>query len=151
TVLVKPLAPASWDYFLLENTPYHGHNLTVLWDRTGDRYGQGAGFKVFVDGALTVSRSTPKGVTVRVGKARLQDHSDGVVNLAANTQKISHGAQPFASFTSADDDVWKAVDGIVFRTGLPQSSRWTSYSTPNATDYFGVNFQRPVTLSEVRL
>ena len=35
TLRLKPLVPASWDWFALENVPYHGHNITVLWDRTG--------------------------------------------------------------------------------------------------------------------
>ncbi|WP_067272159.1 RICIN domain-containing protein [Mitsuaria sp. 7] len=150
-VRIKPLAPASWDYFLLENTPYHGHNLTVLWDRTGKRYGQGAGFKVYVDGVLAAARGLPTAVTVAVPRPLLQDNRDGVVNLAANTQKFSHGAQPFASFTGPKDSPWKATDGIVFRTGLPQNSRWTSSGSPHAVDDVGVDFQRPATLSEVRL
>ena len=32
--------------------PYHGHDLTVLWDRTGAHYGHGKGLAVFCDGRL---------------------------------------------------------------------------------------------------
>ena len=50
TVLVNPLVPADkWDYFCLENVPYHGRLLTILWDKTGKRYGKGPGLRVLAD------------------------------------------------------------------------------------------------------
>lgn len=51
TIEVDPLLPAdAWDCFCLDNVPYHGHTLTILWDRTGEHYGRGAGLALFVDG-----------------------------------------------------------------------------------------------------
>ena len=31
----SPLAPATWDYFAVDNIAYHGHQVAVIWDRTG--------------------------------------------------------------------------------------------------------------------
>ena len=51
TVQVHSLLPVdSWDWFCLDGVPYHGHTLTILWDRTGVRYGKGKGLRVFADG-----------------------------------------------------------------------------------------------------
>jgi DUF1680 family protein len=51
TVVVDPLVPAdAWDWFCLDGVPYHGRMLTILWDRTGRKYGKGAGLQVFADG-----------------------------------------------------------------------------------------------------
>ncbi len=51
TLLVDPLLPEDeWDWFCLDNVPYHGRIVTILWDRTGDKYGRGNGFSIFVDG-----------------------------------------------------------------------------------------------------
>jgi Ricin-type beta-trefoil lectin domain-like/Trypsin len=72
SVIISPLAPASWDYFALENTPYHGHNLTILWDRLGNRYGKGAGLTVLVDGNQKVHNSTLLPVRIDVGDAIIQ-------------------------------------------------------------------------------
>ena len=72
SLVISPLAPPSWDYFALEDTPYHGHNITVLWDRLGTRYGQGAGLSVFVDGTNTVHQATLTPVKVDVGAPILQ-------------------------------------------------------------------------------
>jgi uncharacterized protein (AIM24 family) len=146
---VKPLAPSSWDYFALENTPYHGHNVTVLWDRTGSRYHQGAGLHVYVDGRQVATSPTLAAVTVPVGPAITQSASG--VDIAANGQRFASGPQPFASYTSPYDNPWNAIDGIVYRTGIPENSRWTSYASPNASDYYGVDFQRKVSVSDVRL
>ena len=51
TVVVDPLISANaWDWFCLDNVPYHGRSLTILWDRDGEKYGKGKGFIVFADG-----------------------------------------------------------------------------------------------------
>ena len=37
TIEVNPLIPADkWDWFCLDNVLYHGHNLTILWDKNGE-------------------------------------------------------------------------------------------------------------------
>lgn len=51
TVVVDPLIPTNaWDWFCLDNVPYHGRSLTILWDRDGEKYGKGKGFHVFAEG-----------------------------------------------------------------------------------------------------
>ena len=50
-VEVQPLLPAHvWDWFCLDGISYHGHSLTIFWDKDGKRYGKGAGFHLFSDG-----------------------------------------------------------------------------------------------------
>jgi hypothetical protein len=52
-VEVAPLLPAdAWDWFALEGVRYHGHELAILWDRDGKRYGRGAGLTVLADGKV---------------------------------------------------------------------------------------------------
>ena len=41
---------SSWDFFCLDQIRYHGRWLTILWDKTGERYGKGTGLRVFADG-----------------------------------------------------------------------------------------------------
>jgi len=57
TILIDPLLPNdAWDWFCLDNVRYHGRVLTVLWDRSGEKYRKGKGLHVFADGA-EVARS----------------------------------------------------------------------------------------------
>jgi hypothetical protein len=50
-VEINPLVPeGAMDYFCLDGVRYHDFNLTILYDKTGKRYGKGAGVHVFADG-----------------------------------------------------------------------------------------------------
>ena len=51
TVEVWPLLPEeTWNWFCLEGVKYHGHWLTIYWDRDGTRYHRGTGLTVLSDG-----------------------------------------------------------------------------------------------------
>jgi hypothetical protein len=61
---VNPLVPEGvLDYFCLDNIAYHGRNLTVSWDKTGNRYGRGAGLRVLADGREIARSATLARVT----------------------------------------------------------------------------------------
>jgi len=66
TVEVNPLLPeGTWDYFCLDNVLYHGRILTIIWDKTGSKYGKDKGLTVLADGkkiagSATLSRVTGK-------------------------------------------------------------------------------------------
>ena len=51
TLEVNPLVPdQKWDWFCLDNLLYHGHIVTIVWDKHGDRYHLGKGLTILVDG-----------------------------------------------------------------------------------------------------
>jgi hypothetical protein len=59
TVVVNPLLPeGAWDYFCLDGVSYHGKRLTILYDKTGRRYGRGKGLRVFADDKPVASSRT---------------------------------------------------------------------------------------------
>ena len=47
---LKPLAPRRWNWWRLSGVPCGGALVDVVWDRDGGRFGNGAGFRVSVDG-----------------------------------------------------------------------------------------------------
>ena len=50
-VEIHPLLPQdTWDWFCLDGVRYHGRTLTIAWDAKGERYRQGRGLFVLVDG-----------------------------------------------------------------------------------------------------
>jgi predicted GH43/DUF377 family glycosyl hydrolase len=63
TVEVNPLAPSSWSYFCLDQIRYHGRWLTILWDKSGERYHRGAGLRVLADGKEIAVSETLRRVT----------------------------------------------------------------------------------------
>lgn len=57
SVVVNPLVPQDkWDYFCLDGIRYRGHILTILWDKDGQRYHQGSGLTLMVDGKKVAHR-----------------------------------------------------------------------------------------------
>ncbi|MDR0901301.1 MAG: hypothetical protein LBM92_00830 [Opitutaceae bacterium] len=49
SLLVRPLLPENtWDYFALRDLPWQGRLVTLLWDRTGKKYGA-PGLRLFLD------------------------------------------------------------------------------------------------------
>ncbi|HTK21579.1 MAG TPA: glycosyl hydrolase family 65 protein, partial [Mucilaginibacter sp.] len=48
---VDPLIPENqWSWFCLDKVSYHGHNITIMWDKTGAKYYRGSGFFIYQDG-----------------------------------------------------------------------------------------------------
>jgi len=69
TVEVVPLIPDGlWDYFCLDNVHYHGHILTILYDKTGERYGKGKGFHVLANGTEIAASEKPEHLTGQLKK-----------------------------------------------------------------------------------
>jgi hypothetical protein len=67
TVVVNPLVPEkSWDYFALDNVRYRNKALTIVWDRTGQKYNRGRGLRVYADGRLVASSPVLRRVTARL-------------------------------------------------------------------------------------
>ena len=59
---VNPLIPQEkWDWFCLDNVLYHGNIITILWDKTGEKYHKGKGFRIFKNGKqIAVSEKLEK-------------------------------------------------------------------------------------------
>jgi len=59
SIEINPLIPdGKWDWFCLDNVLYHGKNITIIWDKNGDKYHQGKGLRVFVNGKEVGSTPT---------------------------------------------------------------------------------------------
>jgi hypothetical protein len=52
-ITIRPLVPpGKWDYFALDDLPYHGHLLTIMYDQTGGHYHRGRGLTIWCDGLV---------------------------------------------------------------------------------------------------
>jgi hypothetical protein len=151
TLKIQPLTPASWDYFALENVPYHGHNVTVLWDRTGTRYHRGPGLHVYVDGRQIAVSATVRPLTVPLhGPGAGSAPAAGFTDLAANV--YGQGSpQAFASTSGPGTSPADATDGQVIYPESQQASQWTDCGAPGPASDLGVDFGAAVPVSEVRL
>jgi len=68
TVEINPVLPEeAWEYFCLDKIFYRNHYLTVIWDKTGDKYDLGKGLIILCDGK-EIARSETLSKTI--GKLR---------------------------------------------------------------------------------
>ncbi|XID94925.1 glycosyl hydrolase family 65 protein [Paenibacillaceae bacterium WGS1546] len=51
---VRPLLPPEWHYFALQDIPYRGRSITLVFDRDGTNYRMGKGWMIFCDGERMV-------------------------------------------------------------------------------------------------
>ncbi len=52
-LVVHPLIPTNtWKWFALDKIYYHGRIVTIIWDQTGEKYKQGRGLFVYVNGKV---------------------------------------------------------------------------------------------------
>ncbi|KAI1451246.1 Six-hairpin glycosidase-like protein [Annulohypoxylon moriforme] len=147
TLKISPIVPRNWTYFALENLPYHGHLVTVLYDKHGSRYKSGRGLTIFVDGRKVYNGRRKSAVIpipppIPAGEA--------MINIAANPTGPGQYPAAEATFTNSGDFQYKAIDGVLFYDSIPDN-RWTNYGSPNANDTLTITFARPRNITSVTL
>ena len=130
---VDPLAPAEWDYFAIDDVPYRGHRLAIVWDRTGARYALGAGLHILADGKTIASSPTLGKLSVKLPVAT-QNPAPATVrmNYAINNDG-DYFPRLSASFVAQGTSLSKINDGNYWYHKNPPN-RWTSAGSPNAMD-----------------
>ncbi|KAL7629794.1 hypothetical protein AAE478_001317 [Parahypoxylon ruwenzoriense] len=144
---ISPIVPENWTYFALENLPYHGHLVTVLYDKTGSRYKVGHGLTIFVDGRKAYN-GADKTASIRIPQPILP--AAAFENIAANPTGPGQYPAVEATFSNAGDFHYKAVDGVLYYDTIPDN-RWTNYGSPNPNDTLTITFPRPRNISSVTL
>ena len=152
TLVLKPLVPDTWDYFILDNLRYHGRDITVIWDRDGTKYDRGTGFQVFVgDASAYHSATVPATATIDVG-APVAVARDTLMNFAANNTGATYPQATASNSHLPTDPPSEATNGKYFYTSDP-TDRWTSYNagTSATEDTFSVDFGQDRTIHTVKL
>jgi predicted GH43/DUF377 family glycosyl hydrolase len=102
-LVVNPLIPTgAMDWFCLDGVPYHGHSITIFYDKTGDRYHQGAGLSVLCDGKRVAHAESIERVKATLDAAQAATHVvTGFQPAAANIVPLAD-AKPDASAVSSE-------------------------------------------------
>ncbi len=149
TLFIHPLVDSSIRYFSLSDLLYHGHTLTVVYDRDGSQYKLGEGLTVFMDGKkLTMQDHAGKSFVI-IGKPlvvqQLEEPADLALNLAGKGFP-----QPSASVNAIPDSLFKAIDGgIWYFTEI--SNRWTTLGSTAKSDWYGLDFGNAISISGIKV
>lgn len=149
-LVIDPLAPATWPWFALDDVPYRGHRISILWDRDGTKYGKGTGLRILAGGKEIAARVDLGKLEARLPAAPAKPAPAGVrFNYAVNND--GHFFPRYtATFTGEKSSVDKLYDGHYWYTIHPPN-RWTTLGSPNATDAVEIDFGMPRRIDQVKL
>ena len=140
---INPLIPAdphstnAIDYFCVENIPYHGQLVTIVFDRNGRHYKRGAGLSVYVNGqqVLVPSALGRKIIAISEPTTSAPSHP---IDLAVNMAKVGFPL-PSASVNNSENELNQAVDGrIWFYPNV--RNYWSNAGSQSANDWFSLDF-----------
>jgi hypothetical protein len=146
---VIPLAPPSWDYFALDEVPYRGHRVSIVWDRTGERYAFGKGLHLLVDGKESASSTTLQQLSAKLPEFRAEEEGPAAVNHAVNNDRTAY-PRVEVSFSAPGTSAAKLIDGNYWYH-LSPPNRWTCEGSPNASDWVVIDFGADRQIDTVKL
>jgi hypothetical protein len=139
TLEVEPLAPESWDYFALDDVSYRGHSVSVVWDRTGERYRLGKGLRLLVDGKEVAASDKIGRLTAKLPAVAAPARPKTIsVNFAVNNDGTYY-PRVTASHTAPGTSTAKLIDGNYWYHLAPPN-RWTCEGSPNERDWVALDF-----------
>ncbi len=150
---INPLAPPEWSYWCLDEVVYHGHRLSILWDRDGSRYGRGSGLVVLVGGAVLAARVDLGRILVRLPERREQPRVQPLpspeVNVAVN-HGSSHHPRMTASHTVETERLHNLQDGRCWYQTSPHN-RWTARGSTTREDWIALDLGTTRAITRVTL
>lgn len=150
SLIVNPLIDTSIQYFYLGDVKYHGHTLTVIYDRTGEKYKFGAGLTVLVDGKKTALLKDQERYKVFVGSPIAQHSNPETIDYALNIRRKDY-PKPSTSVNSVpDSSMYQAIDGKIWY--FPEvTNRWTTLGSTSETDWYSLDFGQPREISRANI
>ena len=128
---------------------YHGHRLSVVYDKDGKKYGLGKGVIVFVDGKK-VKPSEAKGKwQVNIGNSEPLVSKKDPLNVALNINYKGYPV-PSSSINAIPDSLFQAIDGRTWY--FPEiSNRWSTLGSTSDSDWYAVDFGAPKNISTIKV
>ena len=142
---VDPLIPQSWAYACLDDVIYHGNKITIIWDKTGEKYKRGKGLLVLVNGQVKASSPWLKKLVIPISSKAVAA-SPVLVNYAVNNEKDSYYPRAKASFPGSGADVEAKLNDGQYWYVKPTTNRWSSVYATGRESWTEIDFggKRPV-------
>lgn len=150
TLEIDPLFPQDWAFFAMDDIPYRGRKISILWDRDGSRYGKGTGLRVLADDREIAAAPTLGKLAVKLPDAAAgRGPATTVFNYAVNNDG-DYWPKFAATFTADKTSLNRIHDGHAWYTIHPPN-RWTAEGSPNATDAVTVELGMKRRIDTVKL
>ena len=145
SIEVNPLIPDEWDYFALDDVDYHGHQVAIIWDKTGTKYNKGKGLLIISDGKVIASSPVLKKLAAAIDfKPTLK--MDQTVNYAVNNETNQYFPRAMSSFPGIGNNVYQKINDGQYWYYTSTTNRWSSQYSKSLTEWCGIDFGavRPV-------
>jgi hypothetical protein len=150
TLELDPLASADWPWFALDDVAYHGHRLSIVWDKDGSRYHRGVGLQLLVDGKRLASRPTLGKLMAKLPALKVQPEAPKPLRNYAVNNDGDYYPRLNASFTDPRTPLSAVNDGNIRYTKSPPD-RWSTVGSPNASDWITLDLGTPRRVDQVKL
>jgi hypothetical protein len=150
TLDINPLIDKSISYFCLDGVNYHGHELTILYDKNGTRYKYGNGLTIFLDGKRMRPLPQQKKYRIVISAPIIKNPIPNQVNYALNIWRKGYPV-PSASINSIPDtSLYQAIDGRIWY--FPEiTNRWTTEGSTSVNDWYEIDFGKSREISVIKL
>jgi hypothetical protein len=150
TLVLNPLIDNSIKYFCLDDVLYHGHKLTLVYDRDGTRYKLGKGLTALVDGKKTELFRIGDKESIVVGAPILNHSSPQSTDFALNIWHKDYPVPSASINTTPDTSLYQAIDGRIWY--FPEiTNRWTTAGSTASTDWYSLDFGQPRKISSIKI
>jgi hypothetical protein len=136
-ISTDPHSTNAIDFFCVENIPYHGQLVTIVFDREGSHYKKGAGLSVYVNGQQVLAPSALGRKTIAISEPTVTATSHPI-DLAVNMARSGFPV-PSASVNNSENGLYQAVDGRVWFYPNVRNY-WSNAGSQAAKDWFSLDF-----------
>jgi NedA-like, galactose-binding domain/Glycosyl hydrolase family 65, C-terminal domain len=150
TLEINPLIDSTVDYFYLGDVMYHGHKLSLIYDKDGSRYKAGKGLSVFVDNKKSELLQQQDRYKVYIGPPIKRTSTRQPRNVALNVMRKGYPLPTASINGSPDTSLYQAIDGKIWY--FPEiTNRWTTQGSTSKEDWFAVDLGKPYEISSVNV
>jgi hypothetical protein len=150
TLVIHPLVDNSVQYFCLDGVLYHGHTVTVVYDKDGSKYKLGKGLNVFVDGKEASLLHDDDKQKVVIGAPIVKRSAKEPVDYALNIARKGYPIPSASVNAEPDTSLYQAIDGrIWYFTEI--TNRWTTAGSTSTNDWYALDFGQSHDISSVKI
>jgi hypothetical protein len=150
TLDINPLVDSSINYFWLDDVTYHGHKLSVRYDREGTHYNAGKGLTAWVDGKKADLLSKDNKYQVYIGVPVFKPAVKELENIALNITRKGFPV-PSASVNAVPDTaIYQAIDARIWY--FPEiSNYWSTKNSTSKNDWYALDFGQAKEISGIKV
>jgi len=160
---LQPLVPSNWSYFAVENLPYHGSLISIIWDSTGSHYSGNcsSGLSVYSNGTLIHNQNSlaPVNITLPFSSqtaASTLAAQPEYQNILANPNSpwgLPNITADYVFSSNGDTSSYlpfKLNDGLLWYDETPDN-RWTNNQSTTPYNTLNITLPRARNISSLSL